>query len=138
VSTWGHVFLGVIALATLSTAIVQIALLLAAAKLARRLEKLTDSVEAQLQPVFAHLDTIGREAARATSLASQQVERVDLLFADVNDRLGETMDTLQSALAVPIREGGALLAGVRAMFGTLKAPRPSSRSRADDEDALFI
>lgn len=137
-STWGNVFLGVIAVATLSTAIVQIAVLIAAAKLARRLEKLTDTVESELRPLFAHLDTIGREASRATSLASNQVERVDLLFGDVVARLEDTMDTVQSALSVPLREGGALLAGVRAAFGGLKDRRPRTRSRGDDEDALFI
>lgn len=137
-STWGHIFLGVIAVATLSTAIVQVALLLAAAKLARRLEKLTDSVETDLRPIFAQLDSIGREAARATSMASQQVERVDVLFADVAGRLEHTMDTVQSALSFPLREGSAVVAGLRAMLGTLKVPRPNTRSRGDDEDALFI
>lgn len=137
-STWGHVFLGVIAVATLSTAIVQIVLLLAAAKLARRVEHLTDSVETQLKPLFAHLDTIGREASRATSMASQQVERVDVMFADITARLEDTIDTVQGVLSVPLREGGAWLAGFRALFGTLKAPRPNNRSRGDDEDALFI
>ena len=137
-STWGHVFLGIIAVATLSTAIVQIALLLAAARLARRLAHLTDAFEHQIRPVLAHLDSIGREASRATALASQQVERVDLVFADLTARLEDTMDTVQGALAAPLREGSALLAGVRAVFGSLKAPRPSSRHRGDDEDALFI
>jgi hypothetical protein len=138
VTTWGNVFLGVIAVATLSTAIFQIAVLIAAARLARRIEKLTDTVESELRPLFAHLDAIGREAARVTTLASAQVERVDLLFGDVSARLEDTMDSVQQAFAVPMREGSALLAGVRAAFGGLKVPRPRPRTRGDDEDALFI
>ena len=138
-SAWGEVFLGVIAVATLSTALVQIAVLVAAAKLASRLDHLADSVEAQLTPIFAQLNVIGREASRATSLASAQVERVDALLGDVVSRIDQTMGTVQSALSIPAREGAALVAGFRAIVETLRGGRrPKSRSRGEDEDALFI
>ena len=138
-SLWSEVFLGVIAVATLSTALVQIAVLVAAAKLATRLDRLADSVEAQLTPIFAQLDTIGREASRATSLAAAQVERVDALLGDAVSRIDQTMGTVQSALSIPAREGAALLAGFRAIVESLRgARRPKSRSRGEDEDALFI
>ena len=139
-SAWGEVFRGVIAVATLSTALVQIAVLVAAAKLASRLDHLADSVEAQLKPIFAQLDAIGREASRATSLATAQVERVDALFGDVVARIDQTMGSVQSALSIPAREGAALMAGFRAIMDALKggARRPKSRSRGEDEDALFI
>lgn len=138
-STWGEIFLGVIALATLSTAIVQIGVLVAAARLARRLEHLSDSVEERLKPIFSHLDNIGRDASRATAIAGAQVERVDSLFADTVQRLENTMDTLQHAVSIPAREGAALLAGVRAVFGSVRdSRRGRSRTRGEDEDALFI
>jgi phage-related protein len=139
VSTWGEVFLGVIAFATLSTAIVQIGVLIAAAKLAKRLDALTAQVEGQLKPIFAHLDTIGREASRTTALVGAQVERVDSLFADIVQRLERTLDTLQNAVAVPAREGAALMAGFRAVMGGLRdVRRRRPRSRGEDDDALFI
>ncbi len=138
-STWGEVFLGIIAFATLATAIVQIGVLVAAAKLARRLDQLTDSIEEQLKPIFAHLDNIGRDASRATSIAGAQVERVDHLFADMVHRLEETMETLQHAVSIPAREGAALLAGFRAVVGSFRdARRGRPRARGEDEDALFI
>lgn len=138
-STWGEIFLGVIALATLSTAVVQIGVLIAAARLARRLDTLTSQVEAQLKPIFAHLDTIGREASRTTMLVGAQVERVDGLFGDVVHRLEQTMDVLQDAVAAPAREGAALMAGFRAVMGSFRdVRRPRPRSRGEDEDALFI
>jgi hypothetical protein len=139
VSIWGEVFLGVIAFATLATAIVQIGVLIAAAKLAKRLDQLTGSMEEQLKPVFLHLDTIGREAARATSLAGAQVERVDRLFGETVQRLERTMDTLQHAMSIPAREGAALLAGLRAVIAGVRdghVRRP--RTKGEDEDALFI
>ncbi len=138
-STWGEVFLGVIAFATLATAIVQIGVLIAAAKLAKRLDALTNSVEEQLKPLFGHLDTIGREASRATSIAGAQMERVDSLFGDSIQRLEQTMDTLQQAVSIPAREGAALLAGFRAVVGSFRdARRGRARTKSEDEDALFI
>jgi hypothetical protein len=140
VSTWGNVFLGVIALSTLFTAIVQVVLLLAAVKLVRRLGGLVDTVETQVRPLIAQLDSIGRDAARTSSLAVAQVERVDELFGDLVVRVEDTVGAVQSAMTVPMREGSALLAGFRAVFGTLKdgSVRSRSRHRVDDEDALFI
>lgn len=137
-STWGEVFLGVIAFATVSTAIVQIGLVVAAARLARRLDALMAHVEDQLKPIFGHLDTIGRETVRATTLVGAQVERVDGLFADIVQRLEQTVDTLQNAVAIPVREGAALLAGLRAVVGSLRDVRRRPRTRGEDEDALFI
>ena len=139
-SAWGEVFLGVIAVATLSTALVQIAVLVAAAKLASRFDHLADSIEAQLKPIFAQLDAIGRDASRATSLAAAQVERVDALFGDVLAHIDQTLGSVQSALSIPAREGAAVMAGFRAVMDALKGRgrRSKSRSRGDDEDALFI
>jgi hypothetical protein len=138
VSPRGELFLGIIAFATLITAIIQVGVLVAAGLLARRLTKLTERVERELKPVFVHLDNIGREASRTAALATAQVERIDQLLADVVRRTEATMDSVQNAVAIPIREASALLAGLRAVMSTLRQGRPSRSRRSDDEDALFI
>jgi hypothetical protein len=149
VSDWASVFLGVIALATLATAIMQIAVLIAAGRLARRIERFVDHTEQELKPIMGHLDAIGRDVSRAASLATAQVERADRVIttqveradrvlASLVDRLGETLDTIQTAVTRPAREGAALLAGFRAALGILRERGVRSRSRADDEKALFI
>lgn len=136
---WAPLFLGVIAVATLATAIVQIAVLIAASRLARRLDRLTDRVERELQPIAGHLKTIGQEASRAAVLATAQVERADRLFADVAQRLETLLDTVQSAVGRTAREGAAIVAGFRAAVNVIRDMRARrARSRADDEDALFI
>ena len=138
-STRAEIFLGIIAVATLATAIVQIGVLVAAGLLARRLARLTDQVERELQPLFGHLNTIARDASRATALAVVQVERVDDLFADVAYRVGETLNVVQAAVAGPAREGAALLAGFRAILSALRNGRNTGpRTRGEDDDALFI
>lgn len=136
-NTW----LGVIAVATLLIAIVQIGVLVAAGLLARRVARLAENLEHQVKPVFQHLDTIGREASRAAALATVQVERADRLFADVTGRVEQGLDSVQSAMSIPARESAALLSAFRAAFSVFKNPPPSarrSRTRGDDEDALFI
>jgi hypothetical protein len=138
VTDWGVAFLGIIALATLATAVMQIAVLVAAGRAARRLERVIDRVEHELQPLFGQLNAIGREASRAASLTAAQVERADLLFADVVNRLGQSFDAVQAAVAVPAREGAAMLAAVRAALDAIRGARARTRARAEDDDALFI
>ena len=128
-SGWTDVFLGVIAAATLITSILQVGVLVAAGRVAMRLMRL-----------FGHLDSIGRDAARTASLAAAQVERADGLFADLTQRIETTMDTVQTAVGMPAREGAAILAGLRAALSTFRAMRGTRgrRARGEDEDALFI
>jgi hypothetical protein len=139
VTDWGVVFLGLIALATLTTAIVQVGVLVAAGRVARRVEMLADRVERDVKPLLVHLDAIGRDASKATSLAAAQVERADRVFADLADRLDRTLNTIHSAAAGGAREGAAMLAAFRAALAVVRDIRAGrARSRADDEDALFI
>jgi hypothetical protein len=140
VSGWTDIFLGVIAAATLITSILQVGVLVAAGRLAMRLMRLVDRMEREVKPLIGHLDAIGRDAARATSLAAAQVERADGLFADLAQRVESTMDTVQSAAGMPAREGAAIMAGFRAAFSTLRSMRGTRgrRARGEDEDALFI
>jgi len=137
VSVWSEIFLGVIAVASLATAIVQIGVLVAAGRLARRLERLADQVELELKPVFGHLNAIGRDASRAAALATAQVERVDRLFTDLTDRVDETVQSLYSSLAGPANEGRAILSALSAVIRTIRGVR-ARRPRSDEDDALFI
>lgn len=137
-SDWAVVFLGVIAVATLASAVVQIGVLLAAGRLARRIERLADQIERDLTPMFGHLNAIGRDAARAAALAAIQVERADRVFADLVQRLDQTLATIQTSVVKPAREGAAILSGLRAAIDALRQRRGRARGRAEEEDALFI
>jgi hypothetical protein len=141
VSGWSEVFLGIIAVATLATALVQIGVLVAAGLLAKRLARLTDQVERELGPLMASVNAIGKDAARAASLATAQVERVDRLFGDAAVRLDQTLVTIQNAVAAPARESAALMTGLRAAISALRtgaASRPPRPRSSEDDDALFI
>ena len=140
-SRWTDVFLGVIALATLATAIVQIAVIVAAGRMARRVERLANQFEQDVKPLFGYLNAIGRDAAHATALAAAQVERADKLFADLGLRVEHVLNGVQATMDAPAREGRALLSAFRAGLQAVRDLRESRRSRqgrGDDEDALFI
>jgi len=141
VIAWRDVFLGIIALATLSIAATQIVVIVAAGRAARRLSQIADQFEREVKPLFAHLNAIGRDAARAAQLATAQVERADKLFGDVAVRVEQTLNTVQSSIGGPAREARALLSAFRAAFRALRELRRNGRGRrgrSDDEDVLFI
>jgi hypothetical protein len=140
VSDWTTIFLGVIAVATLTTAIVQIGVLLAAGRVAKRAERLMEMMEQEVRPILGHLNAIGNDASRAASLAAAQVERADRAFAMLVDRLEVTLNTLQTTVARPAREAAAVMAGVRTALSFLRDMRANrARGRSEDhEDALFI
>jgi hypothetical protein len=133
-----EIFLGVIAVATLAIAIAQIGVVVVAGLAARRVAKLAETVERDLKPIFTHLDTIGRDAARAASLATAQVERADQLFADLAVRIEQAMNRVQASIELPAREGRALMSAFRAAFQAIRELRTERRRQGDDEDALFI
>lgn len=140
-STWAEIFLGVIAVATLAIAIVLVGAVVAAGRLARRLNRLADSVEQELKAVFDRLNAIGRDASRAAALATAQIERADRLFVELALKLEQTLNTLQTSLAAPAREGRALLRAFRAAFRAIAELRDGARprrARSEDEDTLFI
>jgi hypothetical protein len=141
VSRWTDVFLGVMAVATLATAIVQIAVIVAAGRMARRVERLVNQFEQDVKPLFGHLNAIGRDAARAAALATAQVERADKLFGDVAFRVEKVLSGVQATMDAPAREGRALLSAFRAGLQAVRELRQKGRGRqgrGDDEDALFI
>jgi hypothetical protein len=134
------VFLGVIAAATLVTAVLQVVLLIAGVSLVRRISRFVDFVEIEVKPIIGHIDAIARDASRAASLALAQVERADQLLSDTILRFEQTLSTVQSLIVGALREGNALMMGFRAVMAAVRGfqRRQSTRRRAEDDEALFI
>ena len=139
-NTWATVFLGVIAAATLMTAVLQVVLLVAGVSLVRRISRFVDFVETEVKPIIGHIDAIARDASRAASLALAQVERADQLLANTILRIEQTLSTVQSLIVGALREGNALMMGFRAVMAAVRGfqRRQTSRRRSEDDEALFI
>jgi precorrin-6B methylase 2 len=135
-----NLFLGVIAVAVLVMAAIQVAAIVFAMSAARRIGEAADRLERDLRPVMQNLQTMTAEAARATNLAAAQLERADRLFADLSRRAEQVMAAVPSLLG-PAGKGLAFLNGLKAAMAAIQELRRTSRRRAahaDEEDALFI
>ena len=107
-TSWSLVFLGAIALATLTMAVVQVGIIVYAARLARRVGRLADQVEQDLKPLLDRLNEMSGEAARASSLAVAQVERADQLFAHFAAPI-ERFGIVTGLLTAVVGTGGCIL-----------------------------
>ena len=135
-----NVWLGIIAVAVLVMAVIQIAAIVFAMSAARRIGQVADRLEQNLNPVVSNLHTITSEAARMTTLAAAQVERADRMFADLTRRADQVMAAVPTLLG-PAGKGLAFLNGIKAALAAIHELRRSSRRGAahpDEEDALFI
>ena len=134
------VWLGIIAVAVLVMAVIQVAAIVFAMSAARRIGQVADRLERSLNPVVSNLQTITAEAARVTTLAAAQVERADRMFVDLTRRAEQLMAAVPTLLG-PAGKGLAFLNGIKAALAAIHQLRRSSRRGAahpDDEDALFI
>ena len=135
-----NVWLGIIAVAVLVMAVIQVAAIVFAMSAARRIGQVADRLERNLNPVVSNLQTITSEAARMTTLAAAQVERADRMFADLSHRAEQMMAAVPTLLG-PAGKGLAFLNGIKAALAAIHELRRSSRRGAahpDEEDALFI
>jgi hypothetical protein len=88
-----------------------------------------------LGPLVEKAHRIADDAARVSSLAVAQVERIDSLLATTTTRVDEILQAIKNAVVEPLRQGGALVAVLKAVLSAFRRPR---RSDADDEDPLFV
>jgi predicted PurR-regulated permease PerM len=134
------VWLGIIAVAVLVMAVIQVTAIVFAMSAARRIGQVADRLEQKLNPVVSNLQTITSEAARMTTMAAAQVERADRMFADLSRRAEQVMAAVPTLLG-PAGKGLAFLNGIKAALAAIHELRRSSRRGAahpDEEDALFI
>ena len=132
-------FLGIIAFASLATALVQIGVLVAVGLLVRRVQRLVGQIEHDMKPIFEHLTSIARDAAQIASLASGQVERIDHLVGELTRKLEETLSALQSFITGPLRDGTSIFGTLQLLIRLIRDLRfGRRRARSEDDDALFI
>ena len=135
-------FLGTIALSVLVMATVQVGMIIYGARLAQRVNRLVDQVEKEIKPALTRVNAVSGDVNRVTTLAVAQLERVDQLFAQFADRFDHLMSVAQDVVA-PVRQGAALLQGMRAALVALRGvagggPPGAAERAGDDDEALFI
>ena len=137
------VWLGIIAIAVLTMAVIQIAAIVFAARAARQMGDAVSRFEHTLQPILANLQAVSADAARASAAASAQVERTGQLLHDLATRVDQTVMALQESFLRPARRGMAFLHSLQAILSAFRRDAGSRTSGqrsvpAEEEDALFI
>jgi hypothetical protein len=140
VSGWSEVFLGVIAVATLVMAIIQVGVIIGLLRTARQAQQMLATVQQEVRPLIAKVSAVAEEASRTAALATVQAQKVDRLVTDLARRVDETATVVQHAIVTPAREGLALLAGLKAGLAALRGVRGmrERHRQAEEEDPLFI
>lgn len=135
-------FLGIIAVATLLMALVQVGAIIVIARLAWRVDQVSRQVQQEIGPLADRLRQVADNMQQATSLAAVQVERVDRLLSSATRRAEETISMVQGVIVGPVREGMAVVASLRAVIAAFRSFRGGdgrlAASRFDDDDPLFI
>jgi tetrahydromethanopterin S-methyltransferase subunit G len=141
-----EVFLGVIAVSVLAMAIGQVAAVILATRAVRQVGERLGQLEESVRPIVANVQQISDDAARATAIATAQVERVERLLDEVVHRVDETMNAVQETIIGPARNGWAIFQTLRDVLGAFfdRGPRrsgprsPGPPPAAAEDDASFI
>ena len=136
---WQGATLVVMAAALVVMAAIQVAAIVAALRVARKVTATADELRREIRPLLEQTRRIADEAERTARLAAAQMERVDSLMASIALRVEETVDVVQGALVGPLKQGAAIVAAFRAALSFVRdwqrRPRPG---REDTDDAMFV
>lgn len=138
---WPVVFLGVMAASLFVMAAIQIGLIVVGVRVARQMTVAIEDLRKEIRPLSEKVNRIADDAARATSLAALQIERIDQMMSSTASRLDDTLAVVQGLMSGPVRQGATAVAVFRAafaMFRDWKSRSARSRSSRDDDDALFV
>ena len=140
-SEWAGVFLGIIAVATLVMALIQVGAIIAVLKIAKQAQDVLNSVHRDVKPLLARATEIADQASETATIATAQAHKVDKMVTDLTRRVEETSVVVQHAIIAPAREGIAIVAALKAGFSALRGfgsfrGRPGRHS--EEDDALFI
>jgi uncharacterized protein YoxC len=138
VTDWQLVWLGTMASALVVMAIVQVALVVVAIRLSRQATNTVEEVRREIRPLLEKATKMTDDAMRATALALAQVERIDELMGRTVERIDDVFSIVHDTVVRPLRQGTALVAGLRAALAFFRSRQGKSRRGRDDEDALFI
>ena len=128
-------WIGLIAVALLTMAVVQVVMAVQIARTAREISRTAVELRQDLRPLIDKVSRIADDAARGTALAVAQVERIDRVLGSAAQQLDDTLQTIKQAVVEPMRHGSMVLAVVKAVIAGFRRP---ARREAEEEDPLFV
>jgi hypothetical protein len=141
VSDWQVIWLGVMAAALVVMALMQVGLVLVALRTSRQVTLSIENLRRDVRPVIDRVNRLADEAGRTTALALSQVERLDRFLAITTSRVEEVLTVVRASVGGPLRQGTALMMGLRAVIGAIRQwqdTRPARPARREEDDPLFV
>jgi len=142
VSDSATTFLGIMAVSLAVMTVIQVALIIAGIRVAQKLSGALDDVRREIRPLMDKVNQIADDAGRATSLARQQVERIDQFMATATSRIDTTLGVVQDVMSGPVRQGAVAMSVVRAAFAAFREWQSKKTARTtrdhDEDDAWFV
>jgi hypothetical protein len=129
------IWFGLIAVALLTMAVVQVATAIQISRTAREVSRTAVELRQELRPLIDKASRIAEDAARGTALAVAQVERLDRMLGTATQHLDETLRTFTQAVVEPVRRGSMVLTLLKAVIAAFRRP---ARREAEEEDPLFV
>jgi len=150
--SWGVVFLGVIALASVVQAAFVIGLVVFGRSLSRRMDVLQTRLDREVTPALENMTRVSRAAAEISDLLTLQARRVDVLLADTIEKIEETTGVIQQYVVRPLKPIGGILALLKGVQRGMEVylhldrghkvtgapPVPPRRRNHEDDEHLFI
>ncbi len=133
-----ELWLAIIAFAVLAMAVMQVVVGLHLLRTAREATATIQDLRKEVKPLIDKAHKVADDAQQVSAMAKAQVERVDQLMATVVVRVDDTLQIVQESIIAPVKQGAAVMAGIRAAMAVFRARQDRSRYGRDDEDALFI
>jgi hypothetical protein len=145
---WLVVFLGILALSSLTQTVFLVVLALEGRRASARVSALQDRIEKDLRPSLESLARVSKNFAEVSELGVQQAQRIDAALTDTLEKVESTTEAVRQFVLRPLGPIGeivAVLKGVRRgvqVYNQLRGfdggvARGKSRAYADDEH-LFI
>ena len=106
-------------------------------KLDERIDPILDNVEHLTANARRQLEKVDRITDDMDDRLRVQISRLDALITEALDKVEEAGSSVRDSVAGPMREAAAVLQGVRAALASLSLRR-SRRRAASDEEELFI
>ena len=96
-------FLGIIAVATLVMALIQVGAIVAVLRIARQAQRTITEVQRDVKPLIVKVTEVADEASRTATLATAQAQKIDRLVTDLAVRVDQTSSVVQQAIITPAR-----------------------------------
>ena len=135
---WQPFFLGVMAVALVAMAAAQVFIGVALMRASRQMTDIAGQMRKDIRPLLEKAIHLTDEASKVTSMAVVQMERVDKITLLLAARIDDTMGAVQSAVVGPVRQGAAVLAGLKAVVGAIREWQNRPGRPHEDEDPLFV